>query len=102
MPTEAPTPEAPTRQRLVDSTVDLFRRQGYSGTGLKAILTAAHAPFGSLYHFFPGGKEELGVAALHAGGAAYRELVEAVFADGIDVVTATANFFEGAAAVVEV
>ncbi len=93
--------EAPTRQRLVESTAELFRRQGYSGTGLKAILTAAQAPFGSLYHFFPGGKEELGVAALHAGGATYRELVEAVFADGIDIVTATANFFEGAAAVVE-
>ena len=93
--------EAPTRRRLVESAVELFRRQGYSGTGLKAILTAAQAPFGSLYHFFPGGKEELGVAALHAGGATYRELVEAVFADGIDVVIATANFFEGAAAVVE-
>src|SRR6185369_5125914 len=93
--------EAPTRQRLVESTVELFRRQGYSGTGLKAILAAADAPFGSLYHFFPGGKEELGVAALHAGGATYRELVEAVFAEGIDVATATANFFEGAAAVVE-
>ena len=93
--------EAPTRQRLVESTVELFRRQGYSGTGLKAILAAAQAPFGSLYHFFPGGKEELGVAALHAGGATYRELVEAVFADGVDVVTATGNFFEGAAAVVE-
>ena len=93
--------EAPTRQRLVESTVELFRRQGYSGTGLKAILAAAQAPFGSLYHFFPGGKEELGVAALHAGGATYRELVEAIFAEGVDVVTATANFFEGAAAVVE-
>ena len=92
---------APTRDRLVESTVELFRRQGYAGTGLKAILAAARAPFGSLYHFFPGGKEELGVAALHAGGVTYRELVEAVFADGIDVATATANFFEGAAAVVE-
>ena len=96
----APT-GAPTKERLVESTVELFRRQGYAGTGLKAILAAAQAPFGSLYHYFPGGKEELGVAALHAGGGTYRELVEAVYADGIDVVTATANFFEGAAAVVE-
>ena len=103
-PTEAgragPT-EAGTRERLVESSVELFRRRGYAGTGLKAILAASHAPFGSLYHFFPGGKEELGVAALHAGGATYRELVEAIFAEGIDVATATANFFEGAALVVE-
>jgi TetR/AcrR family transcriptional regulator, lmrAB and yxaGH operons repressor len=96
----APT-GAPTKERLIESTVELFRRQGYSGTGLKAILAAAQAPFGSLYHFFPGGKEELGVAALRAGGATYRELVEAIFAEGVDVATATANFFEGAALVVE-
>jgi len=100
MARSAPT-GAPTRERLVESTVELFRHQGYAGTGLKAILAAAQAPFGSLYHFFPGGKEELGVAALHAGGATYRELVAAIFAEGVDVVTATANFFEGAAAVVE-
>ena len=93
--------EAGTRERLVESSVELFRRRGYAGTGLKAILAASHAPFGSLYHFFPGGKEELGVAALRAGGATYRELVEAIYADGIDVVTATTNFYEGAAAVVE-
>jgi AcrR family transcriptional regulator len=100
MSAAAPT-EAGTRERLVESSVELFRLRGYTGTGLKAILAASHAPFGSLYHFFPGGKEELGVAALHAGGATYRELVEAVYAEGVDVVTATANFYEGAAAVVE-
>jgi TetR/AcrR family transcriptional repressor of lmrAB and yxaGH operons len=90
-----------TRARLVDSSVELFRRQGYSGTGLKAILAASHAPSGSLYHFFPGGKEELGAEALRAGGATYRGLVEAIYGEGVDVVTATRNFFEGAATVVE-
>ena len=100
MPRTPPT-EAGTRERLVDTSGELFSRRGYAGTGLKAILAASHAPYGSLYHFFPGGKEELGVAALRAGGITYRELVEASFAEGFDVVTPTANFFEGAAAVVE-
>lgn len=99
-PTEAGPAEPDTRERILDSCGELFRRQGYAGTGLKAILAASNAPYGSLYHFFPGGKEELGVAALEAGGVTYRELVEAVYGDGIDVVTATENFFEGAAAVV--
>ncbi len=85
----------------METSSDLFGRQGYSGTGLKAILAASEAPYGSLYHFFPGGKEELGVAALQASGQIYLRMVEAIFADGIDVVTATATFFEGAAAVVE-
>ncbi|WP_455410071.1 TetR/AcrR family transcriptional regulator [Streptomyces hiroshimensis] len=35
----------------------LFRRNGYSGTGLKRIAAEADAPFGSIYHFFPGGKQ---------------------------------------------
>jgi AcrR family transcriptional regulator len=87
----------PTRERILGASEELFRRQGYAGTGVKAILAASQAPYGSLYHFFPGGKEELGVAALRAGGVTYRELVEAFFVPGGDVVAATRAFFEGAA-----
>ncbi len=90
----------PTHERILAASEELFRRQGYAGTGVKAILAASHAPYGSLYHFFPGGKEELGVAALRAGGVTYRELVEAFFVPGGDVVAATRAFFEGAAELV--
>ncbi len=100
MPTTAPDRPA-TKDRILEASAELFRRHGYAGTGIKAILTASETPYGSLYHFFPGGKEELGVEALRAGGVMYRELVEMVFAPGVDVVTATRDFFEGAAAVVE-
>ena len=98
-----PTTSAPppTRQRILDASAELFRRQGYAGTGIKAVLAASHAPFGSLYHFFPGGKEDLGVAALQSGGETYRELVELIFAPGVDVVTATRDFFRGAGAALE-
>jgi AcrR family transcriptional regulator len=92
---------AGTRRRILDASGELFRRRGYSGTGLKAILAASDAAYGSLYHFFPGGKEELGVAALRAGGVVYRDLVEAFFPEGGDVVNATQTFFEGAATLVE-
>jgi AcrR family transcriptional regulator len=90
----------PTRERILAASEELFRRHGYAGTGVKAILAASHAPYGSLYHFFPGGKEELGVAALRAAGVTYRELVEAFFVPGGDVVAATLAFFEGAAELV--
>ena len=76
------TSEPGTRERIVAASSELFRHRGYAGTGLKAILAASRAPYGSLYHFFPGGKEELGVAALQAGGVTYRELVELFFPDG--------------------
>jgi TetR/AcrR family transcriptional repressor of lmrAB and yxaGH operons len=42
----------------------LFRKHGYHGVGLNDILAAAEAPKGSLYHHFPGGKEEIGVAVV--------------------------------------
>ena len=44
-----------TKDRIVDVTAELFRQYGYTGTGLKQVVTSANAPFGSLYHFFPGG-----------------------------------------------
>ena len=90
-----------TRRRIIDASAELFRRRGYSGTGLKAIVTASDAAYGSLYHFFPGGKEELGIATIRAGGVIYRDLVEAFFPEGADVVNATRTFFEGAAAMIE-
>ena len=56
------------RENLVESAVRLFRRQGYAATGLQQILAASRAPKGSLYHYFPGGKEAIGEAAVERAG----------------------------------
>ncbi len=53
---------------IVSAAAALFRRQGYAGTGLSEILGEAQAPKGSLYHYFPEGKEAIGVAAVEASG----------------------------------
>ena len=86
-----------TRDRIVDSSAELFRRQGYSSTGIKQILAAAGAPFGSLYHFFPGGKEQLGAETVRASGRLYLELLAAIAAQAPDAPSAVAAFFSGAA-----
>lgn len=86
-----------TRARLVESAAALFSRQGYGGTGIKTVLASAEAPYGSLYHFFPGGKQELGVAALQFGGEQYRRQIEAFHPAGSDPVEATERSFEHAA-----
>ena len=39
-------PAKDTKTRIRDTTADLLRRNGYTGTGLKQIATAAAAPFG--------------------------------------------------------
>ena len=54
----------PTRERLIRAAVFHFQVFGYHGTGLSAVLQRANATKGSLYHHFPGGKEELAVAAM--------------------------------------
>jgi AcrR family transcriptional regulator len=59
----------PSRERLLDSAVDLLQRQGYHATGLNELLERSEAPRGSLYHYFPGGKEQIGAEAIaRAGG----------------------------------
>jgi AcrR family transcriptional regulator len=86
-----------TKERIVHATAELFRRQGYTGTGLKQIVAEADAPFGSLYHFFPGGKEQLGDEVIRQAGHFYFMLFEAIFDAAPDIVTATGDFFSGAA-----
>jgi AcrR family transcriptional regulator len=93
------TSQSTTRDRIVQASAELLSRQGYAGTGLKQIVSASDAPFGSVYHFFPGGKEDIGAAAIRWSGAGYLELIAAYFDDEPDVVTAVANFFAGAAEV---
>ena len=86
-----------TKERIVTASAELFRRQGYTGTGVKEIVAAAKAPFGSLYHHFPGGKEEIGAEAIRWAGAMYGRLLPAVFDPAPDVVTGVRDFFAGAA-----
>jgi AcrR family transcriptional regulator len=90
-----------TRDRLVAATTDLFRRQGFNGTSMKQVTEAAGAPTGSLYHFFPGGKDELAAAVIATSGAAYGELFDLVASVACDPASAVSQFFEGAALTLE-
>jgi AcrR family transcriptional regulator len=86
-----------TKDRIMDSSAELFRRQGYTGTGVKQIVAAANAPFGSLYHFFPSGKEQLGAEVIRSSGRLYFQLFATIAAQAPDVPTAVGDFFAGAA-----
>lgn len=62
-PAAATTPD--TRTRILKAAQQLFRKRGYHGTGLNDILELAQAPKGSMYHHFPGGKEQIGVNVIN-------------------------------------
>lgn len=81
-----------TRERIITATNELFRRQGFHATSLKQISTASGATIGSIYHFFPGGKEELGVAVIDVTGAVYRELFESIVDEHDDPADAYRQF----------
>ena len=93
-----------TRDRILEAAAALFGRHGYSGVGLKQVSVESGSPIGSMYHFFPGGKDELVAEALRLSGHGYQVLVEMVLdsqtVDGQpDIVSGLRACFEGAAAV---
>jgi AcrR family transcriptional regulator len=81
-----------TRTRLLEAGARLLRRQGYAGTGLKQIVDEGGAPWGSLYHFFPGGKQQLGTDVVEWSGERYRRIIESVLGAGDPVASVRAMF----------
>ena len=88
-----------TRQRLLAAGERLFRTQGYAGTGLKELTEVAGAPWGSLYHFFPGGKEQLGAEVMRYAGALYARGIAATFMRFTDPAEAAERMFLSEASV---
>ncbi|ABJ80151.1 TetR/AcrR family transcriptional regulator [Leptospira borgpetersenii serovar Hardjo-bovis] len=65
-----------SRERLIQTTAQLLQEKGYYGTGLKDILKLSGTPSGSLYHYFPDGKEELTAAAIRSAGRRLEKQIE--------------------------
>jgi TetR/AcrR family transcriptional repressor of lmrAB and yxaGH operons len=57
------------KQTMIERTAVLLAKKGLQGASFSEILEASGAPRGSLYHHFPGGKDELVLAALEHAGA---------------------------------
>lgn len=49
------------RQNILESAAHLFERQGFHATGINEIIRESGSPKGSLYYYFPEGKEQIGV-----------------------------------------
>jgi AcrR family transcriptional regulator len=86
-----------TRERLLVTGERLFRVQGYSGTGLKQLAREAEAPWSSMYHFFPGGKQQLGAEVVRYAADRYAALIAKAFAAYSDPADAVAAVFKAEA-----
>lgn len=52
------------REAVLPALAEVFREHGYAGASLNAITAATGLGKGSLYHAFPGGKEDMAAAVL--------------------------------------
>lgn len=75
---------AQSRARVVSAAANLLQRRGYNGTGLSEIIKASATPKGSLYFHFPGGKEELTIAALRESGADFGDKLRLLITPATD------------------
>ncbi len=64
-----------TKARLAESMLALIQTNGYSGTGLNAVVEHASAPKGSIYFHYSDGKEGLGVAAVELAAKQFESLI---------------------------
>jgi TetR/AcrR family transcriptional repressor of lmrAB and yxaGH operons len=73
--------ETSPKTRLVVATLDLLRGGGLSGAGINQVIDASRAPKGSVYHYFPGGKQELVIEALREAERTVGQSFSNVFSD---------------------
>lgn len=52
------------KEKILNAATILFQEKGYYGTGLNEILRKSDCPKGSLYYYFPDGKEQLALESI--------------------------------------
>lgn len=80
------------RDHILETTAELLELQGYHATGLNQIIKESGSPKGSLYHYFPGGKDELTSEALKRVGNIVLERIQGSLAEVDDPAEAVGGF----------
>jgi len=90
-----------TRDQIIQTTCDLIENQGYHATGLNEIVKESGAPKGSIYYYFPDGKEGITAEAVLFAGKAVAERIRTHLAEKSDPAEAVQSFVEMIAHFVE-
>jgi TetR/AcrR family transcriptional repressor of lmrAB and yxaGH operons len=93
-------PSVSPRTHLVLAALDLLRRSGLSGAGINQVVEASRAPKGSVYHYFPGGKQQLVLEALQEARRAVGENFAGIFRGNAPVAEKIRGLFTKTAAAV--
>lgn len=65
-----------TRHKMLLSSIELLRERGAGGVTVEAVLSRSQSPRGSVYHHFPGGRNEILTEALALAGDTISGIVE--------------------------
>lgn len=87
-----PRRSRPTRERLLEEGVTSLLREGYHGTGLKAVLERAGVPKGSFYNLFES-KEAFAIAAIERYAECLGQRLEAALREAPDADAGLRAFF---------
>jgi TetR/AcrR family transcriptional repressor of lmrAB and yxaGH operons len=86
-----------TREQLIETAASLFQRDGYDATSWRKLVDAAQTPWGSSYHHFPRGKQELAVAVVTKSGQDVADVITHFFEKHEDPGDAVEAWFAAAA-----
>jgi len=64
------------REHILQTTCNLMEKQGCHATGLNEIVRESGSPKGSLYHYFPEGKEQITSEAVLFSGKVTAERIQ--------------------------
>lgn len=92
---------AETRRAILNTAAALLAEQGYHATGINQIVEQSGAPRGSLYYYFPGGKEQLAVEAVERSAARLEARIRENMAADPDPLRALERFIDRIAEGVE-
>ena len=69
------------KEQILEASSQLFEMQGYHATSLSEILTRSETPKGSLYYYFPEGKQGLAVESILRTGELFAERIRSSLAE---------------------
>lgn len=90
-----------TREQIIQTTSELLENQGYHATGLNEIVRESGAPKGSIYYYFPDGKEGITTEAVMFAGRMVAERANLYLAKFDDPADSIQSFIETIAHFVE-
>jgi len=71
-----------TRRRMLASAVEVLRERGAAGVTIDEVLARSKAPRGSVYHHFPGGRNQLLIEALQFAGDSMTSAIDDAASEG--------------------